>query len=90
MYGKTVRQPMSIPQRTSAEYVQIKKNRIVIERAKIVRVCHDCDTRLNAYNDDIRCYRCDTAHTRANLEVALSKRQDKKRPVSQASQIGKM
>ena len=72
---------MSIPQRTSAEYVQEKRNRTVTERAKTVRVCHDCDTRLNAYNDGIRCYRCDTAHTRANLKVALGKRQQKKRPV---------
>lgn len=57
---------MGIQQRTSAEYIQLKKNRIVTERAKTVRVCRDCDTRLSVYNIDIRCYGCETAHTRAN------------------------
>ena len=65
---------MGISLPTSNEYVQNQKNRIVKERAKTVRVCKDCDTRLNAYNVDIRCYRCDTRNTREQLRIIDSKK----------------
>ena len=64
---------MSISLPTSSEYIQNRKNRIVKERAKTIRVCKDCDTRLNAYNTDIRCYRCDTRVTREKIGISDGK-----------------
>jgi len=34
---------------------------------KPARICVDCPTRLNVYNTDIRCHRCDTLATRKKM-----------------------